>query len=296
MQQPQLQKPAWQYELCLNMALLDKKEAITSWEKWKSMTDINEVVFTWYQILPPMYNNLAKQPIIDDPLLTKLKGVYRYTLFKNQVLFTRLPLILREFQAAGIRTCLFRETLLATHYYPNYGLRMLNGGDLFIPKHQVQQALDVLSLAGWRLTYPATQEPFSMEQLIEEYPSCTVTDAENQEMTLRWKMSYPKYPNQGVSDLWRDEGDEDFWQRCEPLLWHGIPVYALTPTELLFEVCIQGMIISSSIVWVIDAATILHRSAIAINKDQLIKRAQSFNLAEPLQDALDYIQQFTNFS
>src|SRR2546422_8135768 len=121
--------PTWQQELLLRAALLQGKNSIEAWEKWKSSTDINQLDLGSHRLLPQLYRNLHVQGV-KDRLLEKFKGIYRRTWCDNQLLFHEVSALLRSLGDAGIETIVLKGAALALLHYRDCGLRPMNDFDV----------------------------------------------------------------------------------------------------------------------------------------------------------------------
>src|SRR5215470_12661875 len=132
--------PTPRQELLLKAALLEGEAAVEAWESWRANTDIHRLDQGSYRMLPLLYRNLQKHEI-KDPVMEKLKGVYRHTWYKNQILFSRMAAILRSFQEAGIDVMVLKGTALVLLHYKDYGLRPMNDFDVLVRLKQSSEAI-----------------------------------------------------------------------------------------------------------------------------------------------------------
>lgn len=140
--------PTRQQELLLKASLLRCKGVISAWEEWKSGADIEQLDPGSYNLLPLLYDNLNTIGI-KDPLMRKLKGVYRQTWYKNQLSIHRVGVLLSAFHCAGIRTMVLKGAALVLLYYRNYGLRPMGDIDILVHTEQSREAIDFLIKSGW---------------------------------------------------------------------------------------------------------------------------------------------------
>ena len=110
MEQNALQPGCWpteMQELLLKACLLEGHTATEAWEKWKSRVDIDWIDEGSNRLLPLLYHNLS--PLgIEDQILTRAKGVYRYQLTKTHIMFHRAMPLLAELQNEGIEVILLK--------------------------------------------------------------------------------------------------------------------------------------------------------------------------------------------
>src|SRR5262245_53419620 len=113
--------PAREQTLLLDAALLPFDAAWSAWQAWKTAVDFeNGLDRGSYRLLPLVYRNLSR-PGLEDPLLGRLKGVYRLTWYKNQFLFRTLAEVLRRLDAAGVPALVLKGASLTTLYYRDLG-------------------------------------------------------------------------------------------------------------------------------------------------------------------------------
>src|SRR3990172_6475884 len=104
--------PTRAQELLLRAALLQGEPARHAWQHWRMQVNLEQ---EWdagtYRLLPLVYHNLRALGV-DDPLMSKLRGIYRREWYKNQMLFHTIAEVLRLFHAAGIETMILKGSAL----------------------------------------------------------------------------------------------------------------------------------------------------------------------------------------
>src|SRR6266567_7444996 len=88
--------PTRNQELILRAALLKGDEAIDAWKEWRQTTNIDVLDFGSHRMIPQLYRNLMDQDV-QDPLMERFKGVYRYYLYKNETLLHKASHVLTAF-------------------------------------------------------------------------------------------------------------------------------------------------------------------------------------------------------
>ncbi len=136
-------------ELLLRAALLDGENAIDAWEEWRSRVDADQLDLGSERLLPLVYRNLVNRNV-KDPVIGKLKAVYRRTWRDNQLLFHRVSGLLRSFCDAGIETIVLKGAALALLHYKDSGLRPMNDFDVMVRVEQMAAAIDVMRKHGWK--------------------------------------------------------------------------------------------------------------------------------------------------
>src|SRR6476661_5923141 len=86
--------PTRAQELILRAALLQGEPALASWNEWQRSVNLDVIDYGSHRVVPQLYRNLQRHGV-KDPLLERLKGVYRYYLYKNEILMHRIGALLR---------------------------------------------------------------------------------------------------------------------------------------------------------------------------------------------------------
>jgi len=272
--------PTLQQELLLRAALLNGREAIDAWSEWKSCVDIDDIDSLdpgSYRLLPLVYRSLNNQRL-EDPLMMKLKGVYRLTWYKNQMLFHAIANLLRSFQNAAIKTIVLKGAALTILCYKDYGLRPMKDFDVLVHTGQALQAVHLLKELGWQ---PKDFEP--SENYISVSYAHGFVDNSGREFDLHWHLLSQS----------RDEGADDaFWEGAILTEVHDIPVYVLNTTDQLLHICVHGAHWNTipSFRWVADAFMVMKNAQSGIDWNRLIAEGEKRRLILPLQDTLNYLR------
>ncbi|HMQ54674.1 MAG TPA: nucleotidyltransferase family protein [Anaerolineae bacterium] len=268
--------------LLLRAALLPGEEALAAWRHWRSQVkiEIEHVDAGSFRLLPLVYRNLRKQGMA-DPLLKRLKGVYRLTWYQNQLHLRAAAEVIQLLQSAGIETLCLKGVPLLLRYYQDYGLRPMGDFDVLVPTVQRDAAIECLIQAGWQAHWrPATK---LTKDYLKIKHSWNFTHANGGEFDLHWHV---------MIECLDAQADNDFWARAEPLEFHDISTLALCPTDQLMHVCVHGMAINkmSPVRWVADAMVILQTHNPLIDWSRLVDQAQQRRVSLFLGGALGYLR------
>jgi hypothetical protein len=273
-----------QQKLLLRAALLNGDEAINAWGKWVAGINIDAIDPGSYRLLPLLYHNLRTHGI-DHPLMNKLKGVHRYTWYKNQVLFLQMGVLLQTFQNAGIRTLILKGAALTLLYYKDYGIRPMADFDILVPAEQSSAAMNILYELNW------APSPVSRDKLTEEYRSYThathFNNASGLDIDLHWH---------AISTCLERDADDDFWSGSISTRVGEIHTQALNSTDEFMLACVQGGLswdAIPSIRWVADAMAIL-TAAPEIDWDRFLLQVQKHGLVLPMIETLGYLREELN--
>jgi len=269
--------PTWQQELLLRAALLQGKNSIEAWERWKSSVDIEHLDVGSHRLLPHLYRNLQTQDV-KDSLMGRFKGMYRRTWYDNQLLFHHVSALLGSFRDAGIETIVLKGAALALLHYKDCGLRPMNDFDVMVRVEQTPAAIVLMKKLGW---FPMPRSP---EGLTESYLSIVnshgFVHSAGRECDLHWHL----FP-----ECCQVDADDDFWEQSVPFQVHDVATRSLAPTDQLLHVCVHGAEWNPipPLRWVADAMMIMKTSL--IDWDRLIAQARKRRLILPLRDTLDYL-------
>ena len=266
-------------ESLLRAALLRGPGAQAAWEQWSARANLDTLDAGTFRLLPLLYVNLEAEGV-RHPLMSKLKGIYRYHWTKTRVLFYQAALVLDRLHAAGFQTLLLKGTALATLYYPNPGLRPMDDFDVLVPLSQAAAAAAVLVEAGWKPILQRQMRAFN-PAYFSVRPGHGFCNAAGQACDLHWHVLF---------QACQPEADEAFWQAAIPLAFQGRATLALNPADQLLHLCAHGALWNPlpSIRWAADAMMLLRVAA--IDWPRLVAQAKAFALSLPMFDTLAYLK------
>ncbi len=272
--------PTPRERLLLEAALLDDEAARDAWERWRSTDTLDDLDAGAQRLLPLLYRRLTALGV-DDPALSKLKGVYRRSWYHNQRLFHRVGAALADLHAAGIQTMVLKGAALSALHYRDPGARPMEDADVLVPVQRAAEAIAVLRESGWS---PQSRRP---ERLIGVRHAEPLADEEGLSIDLHW------------TALSQPSGDEALWAASVPAHVGGTATWALAAADQLLHVCLHGAAWEgaaraspqavSHVRWVADAVTVL-RSEPDLDWDRCLEQARARRLTVALADMLGYLR------
>jgi len=262
-------------ELLLRAAVMDGPAAVAAWQAWSRTVNIEtDLDHGSFRLLSLVYVNLQRLRV-DDPLMGRLKGIYRQAWSRNQTLFHDLAPVVERLRAAGIRTLLLKGAPLSLLHYRNNGARPMSDLDLLVPHGQARAAHDLLVAAGWTAT------PVLTEGLLRYDHSVPLTNAAGRELDLHWRLFH------GCCAAAEDE----FWEGAVPVTMAGATTLAPNVTDLLFHTVIHGMAWNPEppIRWVADALALLRTPDAAVDWPRLLRLAERHRVSLRLRNGLEYL-------
>jgi hypothetical protein len=260
--------------LLLRAALLHGPEALDAWERWKASTDIDRIDRGSHRLLPLVYRMLEREGVA-DPLLARLKGVYRHTWSRNQLMLHALAGGVRALQEAGLEAMILKGAALSLVYYRDLGARPMDDVDVLVRTGDAERALELLRARGWRpeLAIPPAR--------LGALHGVAMRNAAGQSLDLHWHLT----PAALAPDA-----DADYWAAAHTTRLGGQQVRLLAPTHQLFHAFAHG--VKSNVVpplrWVADATVVL-RQAPGIDWPRLVAAATRDRLVLPVREGLHYL-------
>jgi len=263
-------------ELMLRAALLEREPALDAWNEWRRTVDIDVVDYGSHRMIPQLYRNLQRHGV-KDPLMERLKGVYRYYLYKNEILMHRIGALLAAFEEAGIQMMVLKGAALIQLYYRESGLRPMLDADVLVHAHQAEQAMELLQRLRWKSVRHAPQT------YIPIIHSTPFEDDGGRQVDLHWHLFW---------ECFNANDDHEYWKNAVPVKIGGVQTLTLNPTDQLLHTCWHGARWNEvpPIRWIADAMAIMRGSAAEIDWEGLHKKAQRHRIVMPIKDSLQYLK------
>ncbi len=269
--------PTPEQKLLLQAALWPGDEAIAAWSEWASRVDLvqGDLDQGSFRLLPLVYRNLERQRF-GGGLMTRLKGIYRYSWAKNITLFGETQRVLQSLHAAGVETIVLKGVALSLLYYQDRGARPMSDIDILVPTGRAEAALKCLELEGRR--NPNMRENGDLRY----FWAATLVNGAEQELDLHWHALHEcVYP----------EADDDFWAEAVPFRMMEVTTKALSPADNLLHIIVHGIYWNAmpTIRWAADAAVIIRSSGEKLCWERLLAQARKRKLLFRLGAGLGYL-------
>lgn len=265
-------------ELLLRAAVIPGPGAIEAWDRWKVDHDLIETELDHgsFRLLALVYKNLLAQGA-DEPLMPRLKGIYRYWWCSNQKLFYRAAGVIHGLEQAGIATLALKGSAASVAYYRDTGVRPMADIDLLVPYERAAAAVQALGRIGWKPARPRVPD------LIRYQHSVRMVHETGEALDLHWHV---------LAECVHRDADRGFWQRAVPIRILDASSRALGPADSLLHAVVHGMRWNAepTVRWVADAMTILHASPGAIDWEVLEREARAQRVVLRLHMGLDYLR------
>ncbi len=268
--------PSAEQRLLLDAALRDGAPAFAAYRTWRARVDLDaEFGYHTLRLLPLVYDNLQRQGL-RDPLMGRLKGVYRRAWYETHRLLHQVRPVVAALVEDGVPLLLLKGAPLVLDYYGNHALRPMADVDLVVTPGDLDRALAVLRSLGWRTPVEPDADVLRFRHAVQ------CLGPGGAEMDLHWHVLY---------EAGSEAADADFRSTLEPLDFLGCAVRQLDPTGLLLVVIVHGLRWNheTPIRWIPDALTILRRRGADIDWDRLLRMATSHRLTHRVGLGLAYL-------
>jgi hypothetical protein len=264
--------PTRQQRLLLEIALGERAEAEVAWRELRPGLDLQTIEDGTFAALPLVYRSLDAA-VPDEPLLPRLKGMYRSTWARNTLLGERLGVTARALDAAGVPCLLVGSLGAARRYYATLGLRPTQAIELLVRDDDVLVAVKALATAGWTARGPGRASRADPLVLLDDGGNiCLLTTALAPDVVCR--TPYGPLRN-----------------RATELEQNGVQVKALAPTDDLLAAIVTGARTraAASIQWILDVAMIQRSVPDEIDWDRLVATGIAWGQGIRLREALGYV-------
>ena len=268
--------PTAAQEELLVAALGDPVDATAAWRRVEGRPgfSLDELERGSFELMPLIYRNLSSDGY-EGPIMPRLKGIYRRSWVKNNLLLERtrdLAVALRE---VGIQALFLEGPLLALRYYPDLALRPTTLVHVLVGEADEAAATTRLGRVGW------SERPGS-----GAYPGWRfLFDANGNIAVLRTSFAFDFVPR-GHSVF----STESLWQAAERQEAAGTEVLVPSSTEALLAICVAGARVGfvPGTQWIVDAAMVLRGRE--IDWERLLGIALEHGQALRLREAVDYLR------
>lgn len=260
-----------QQEQLLKALVTEGEEGLEHARQWLEDIDLEKVDGGSYRLIPMLYKKLicfGAEGMSGDKL-GRIKGIYRYYFYKNNLILHQIEKILRALNEAGIRFMLLKgAALIMGGFYADYALRPMNDIDILVDKENMDDVLKVFTRFGWR-----------KHSLVGH--AITLINDEKNELDLHWY---------ALNQCSQDGIDADLWRYAQDVDFKGISVLVPSPTDQIWYNCAHGFRYNTlpPIRWIVDVKTVLDKCPESVEWQRLIAETQKRRLTITLLQTLLY--------
>ena len=273
--------PSREQFLVLSASLCDGERALGAFADWRrELDETKEFDREVYRLLPLLYHNLHRCGC-DDPLMGRLKGVYRMNWVKTQKLFAGMRPIVHALADAKFEVMPLKGTQLGLQHYRNPALRPMMDMDLSVPSRDARRAIAMLIEFGWKPKWEPTPDVLRYRHAMSVY------GPNGEEVDLHWR---------SLVEFTDAQADDEFRAHTVPFEFLDRSLRVPDATRTLIHTVIHGLRWNPEppIRWVADAMSVFNTSASKIEWNDMIEFAKHYKLAHRLHLGLDYLKRDFN--
>lgn len=261
-------------ELLIRAALMQGDPAQKAWREWRTCGDIENLERGTYYFMPLLYRNLCNLNL-NDAEIPIIKGIYKKTWYKNQIVLNRFVELAGSFSEKGIDVMPLAGLASLIKVYRDPGLRPVNEMVLAIRPDQAQSSYTVAEEHG---CVPLSG---SSEKLCE---SGSAFFEIQEGIILEIRCHFFTHID------CREKGKVCRFQRTD-MRFQNIDIAVMGPTDMLFYTLTRGSVWKATepLAWIADAATIILEND--IEWERLLHHARSTFTISALKRALVFLNE-----
>jgi len=250
----------------LSLLLSDDDNFPVLYEEWKNKVVLDDIDYATLRLLPLLYLRLQKFNFKDETT-AKIRGVYKLTWVKNQLLISAIEQVVPVLETQGISVLMLKGVPLLMSVYKDVGARFLGDADILIPPGNIKKVLKIMSDAGWKLegSRNPKYDNFSEESLQRATKAANFINEQEVKLDIHWRLFRFSKDGGGVFAF------DDLWSRSTTINFKNQKYNILSPEDMLMHVIIHGAGGNTHrpFRWVADAVAII--KALDIDWDKLLK-------------------------
>ena len=241
--------------LALRAGLLPGADAAEAFAAWRRLVDFDATDAPAYRLLPLIYRNLEGR-LGEDPVLGRMRGVYRRTWVLNAITLGEGRGAVAALEAASIPTMILKGAAMVARWTGDSGVRMMADFDVLVPRERALEATALLLEQGWR---PAIDRasPLREDDLDAEHAIALRSEGGG-ELDLHWRALL--HGGDQVSG-------EELWNRAETVELDGVTTRAPSAEDHVHQACSHATTWTAAgrVDWIADSALIVERTGPAFD-------------------------------
>jgi hypothetical protein len=243
-----------QYENLLRALTVEGQDGLEFALSWLDNLDLDSIDGSLHRLLPIFYKKLNQYNLSGIPIkeLGRLKGIYRYYFYKNNLIINESSKIFHALVEAKIEFMLLKGiSLILGGYYQDYALRPIDDIDILVDKKNEKEVLVFLKRFGWQKLDTIQQQSHFINK------------------DYKYKINLHRY---SLTQHCSNFTDEDFWKYAEAKTFNDNTLRFPSPTDQVWHNCFHsiGYYAGPTILAVIDVINILKISQDTIDWERLI--------------------------
>ncbi len=269
--------PSHEQDLILRAIFAPPQQALAAFAAWRGDVDVAQHFDrAVMRLLPLLYLRMLELGQ-QDPLMGRLKGVYRRAWSDTQALFHGTAPALAALRTAGIDTMLLKGAPMVLCHYRNHGSRPMADTDIAVRFGDAEAAFRALGGAGWQAETPVTRDDLAFRH------AKPFRGPDGHEIDLHWHMLFE---STGA------DADAPFWHHTQPATLRGVATACLTPALTLLHTLAHGLRPNTEtpVRWIADALTVLRDPTAPIDWSLFCQTAAVLGLSHRMLLGLAYLR------
>lgn len=266
-----------QLRLLLHSALLPDAPAWEAWKQWRSGVDVQSLKDPSISLLPYVFKRWGLR-IKDDPVYPIMKGVYRRTWYRNQMLLDQARRVAEAMGSAGIPVLFLKGMAALLSIYSDPGLRAMKDLDVLVPTRDADRAILILESLGFRF-----RDKFAGFEYVRFYTHGAEYYSENfGKIDLHWNAFH---------DIRVEEADRLIWRESREADLKGSRVRIPKAEFFLIHTLLAAARFGGAgdMRWMMDAAALIRSVQEPLDWQSIVRFAEDPLKGLPLRDTLAYL-------
>jgi putative nucleotidyltransferase-like protein len=261
-------------ELLLQTVFLRPDRALEAWAAARPVLAADRLDPGAVRLLPLVWKRLEDLGA-QDPVLPRLRGIYRRTWAANGVLFRKAADALGSLHEAGIPTMVLNGAAIVPRDYGDAGLRPMADCDILVSPERACEAVALLRQRGWRSLGPSS---FAADRLLVT-SSLLFVDRHGDRLDLHWYV---------FEECCYRGADDDWWAGSASASLEGTPTRRPRPDDQLLHTCARlGRMSVTSPIWAADVVLTVTRHQ--LDWPRVINQARARRLVATLRETLSWL-------
>jgi Uncharacterised nucleotidyltransferase len=260
----------------LRAALGEGEAARAAYSVWREQLDWDSIPAKWRILLPLLHRNVARLGI-QDPYIRRFRRIRRYLWARNLPLIELAKRVHVAFADVNVPAVALKGTSLVASGYMDRSIRPMEDIDILVTRSHLQTAVQILDGLGFE---PHVIRPRCLTERVVpmgELLGWPFRNAQGNDVDLHWNALHLDR---------RPEADNGAWRRSRRVVFEGVSILVLDPTDQLLQICAHGIQADGpdTIRWMADAIVVIRGAG--LDWEAFLQRAAYHRLSASLADAL----------
>ena len=268
--------------LLLQASLLEGRAAVSAFYAWRHGLNLDLLNLGSQRVLPLLCKNLLAHGI-DDPMMSRFRGIARHAWFSTQFLISTCSPLFKAFDQAGIPLVLLKGMALVACLPEQLPLRGMTDIDLLILPADADAAIDLLVADGWRPHYGSPG--FVKHEVVGKDKSYLFYRDFHLSLDLHWfALENNRWP----------EADKALWSHLVLVQIGGTQCHAPGFEDQVLHACVHGAPWNgvATLRWAADAIIILRAKQGIFDWSYSLDQCGQRRVTIQIRNCLEYLRRF----